>query len=131
MYGRDSINRGKGYYEWWVATYGEEKADEMEIELRRRKKESLKKYYETHKGTFTGKRHTAETKSKLSDIAKRRTKNGHSKSVYCMETNEVWETTRQLAAALIVSEVRLSRALIKGEYVQNERHYKRSNLSKA
>jgi len=130
MYGKSSVNKGKGYYQWWLERYGEEKAQEMEKKFREKQAKSQKKYYQTHKGTFTGKIHTQETKDKLSKIAKARTKNGHSKKVYCIETGQEWENIRQLAADLDIKESKLYKALSQGEYVQNEQHYKRSSLGK-
>jgi hypothetical protein len=125
MYGKQSVNKGKGYYKWWVEKYGESTAAEMEKSFRKRVAEKLREYFKTHEGTFTGKKHTEDTKRKLSEIAKKRTNNGHSKPVYCVETGEQWKTTRQLAQTLGICESTLSQALKQGEYVQNEQHYRR------
>lgn len=73
--GTNNPNHGKGYYYWWVKKYGKEKADEMEIEFRKKVSKILKGKPHGPNPKLVGDNNPAkrlEVKEKISILAKER-----------------------------------------------------------
>lgn len=73
--GSKNGNYGKGYYYWWVQKYGKEKADEMEIEFRKKTSSKLKGRPTGSEKWLTGENNPAkklENREKIRNFAKNR-----------------------------------------------------------